>query len=60
MKASDSCECRNCHSFKGMPKEARTATAWRRHKDAQKKRDLHDCHKGFAHHEPKGMKKEEE
>lgn len=61
MKASGSRECRNCHSFKGMSKEAQTAMAWRRHKDAQKKGETCiDCHKGIAHHEPKGKKKEEE
>lgn len=53
MKASDSRECRNCHSFKGMPEESQAAMAWLRHKDAQKKGETCiDCHKG--------MKKEEE
>ena len=60
MKDSDSRECRNCHSFDGMKKDAQTDTAWRRHKGAQKKGETCiDCHKGIAHKEPQGMKKEE-
>ena len=61
MKKSDSRECRNCHSFDGMAKDAQTPTAWRRHQGAQKKGETCiDCHKGIAHKEPGGMKKEEE
>ena len=61
MKASDSRECRNCHGLEGMTKEAQTATAWRRHQGAAKKGETCiDCHKGIAHKEPEGMKKEEE
>lgn len=61
MKQSDSRECRNCHSFDGMAKDAQTPTAWRRHQGAQKKGETCiDCHKGIAHKEPAGMKKEEE
>jgi cytochrome c-type protein NapC len=61
MKKTDSRECRNCHSFDGMAKDAQTPTAWRRHQGAQKKGETCiDCHKGIAHKEPGGMKKEEE
>ncbi len=61
MKANDSLECRNCHGLEGMAKEAQTATAWRRHQGAIKKGETCiDCHKGIAHNEPEGMKKEEE
>lgn len=61
MKKADSRECRNCHSFDGMNKEAQTPTAWRRHQGAQKKGETCiDCHKGIAHHEPGGAKKEGE
>ncbi len=61
MKASDSRECRNCHGLEGMAKEAQTSTAWRRHQGAAKKGETCiDCHKGIAHNEPAGMKKEEE
>ncbi len=60
MKKSDSIECRNCHSLDGMAKEAQTATAWRRHKGAKEKGETCiDCHKGIAHKEPVGAKKEE-
>lgn len=61
MKKTDSRECRNCHSFDGMAKDAQTPTAWRRHQGAQKKGETCiDCHKGIAHKEPAGMQKEEE
>lgn len=61
MKKSDSRECRNCHSFDGMAKDSQTQTAWRRHQGAQKKGETCiDCHKGIAHKEPGGTKKEEE
>ncbi|MBI4753937.1 MAG: NapC/NirT family cytochrome c [Betaproteobacteria bacterium] len=61
MKASDSRECRNCHSFEGMSKDAQTDTAWRRHKGALKKGETCiDCHKGIAHKEPGGAKKDTE
>ena len=61
MKGSDSRECRNCHSLEGMSKEAQTATAWRRHQGAAKKGETCiDCHKGIAHEEPGGAKKEKE
>ena len=61
MKANDSLECRNCHSFDGMSKEAQTSTAWRRHQAGLKKGETCiDCHKGIAHKEPAGTKKAEE
>ena len=61
MKATDSRECRNCHSLESMAKEAQTSTAWRRHQGAPKKGETCiDCHKGIAHKEPDGMKKEGE
>lgn len=60
MKANDSLECRNCHTLAGMSKETQTATAWRRHKGAKEKGETCiDCHKGIAHKEPAGTKKEE-
>lgn len=56
-KANDSLECRNCHGFASMSKEAQTSTAWRRHQGAQKKGETCiDCHKGIAHKEPEGTK----
>ncbi len=60
MKKSDSRECRNCHSFEGMSKDAQTATAWRGHKGASKKGETCiDCHKGIAHKDPSAAKKVE-
>ena len=53
MKKADSRECRNCHSFDGMSKDAQTPTAWRRHQGALKDGETCiDCHKGIAHNEP--------
>jgi nitrate/TMAO reductase-like tetraheme cytochrome c subunit len=50
MKATDSRECRNCHSFAAMTKEAQKATAWRRHQSTLKTGETCiDCHKGIAH-----------
>nr|MDP2191547.1 NapC/NirT family cytochrome c [Rhodoferax sp.] len=61
MRANDSLECRNCHSLESMAKDAQTATAWRRHKGAKEKGETCiDCHKGIAHTEPGGAKKEKE
>ena len=61
MKASDSRECRNCHTLDGMSKAAQTPTAWRGHKGAKEKGETCiDCHKGIAHKEPIGAKKEQE
>lgn len=57
LKKNDSLECRNCHGFASMSKEAQTSTAWRRHQGAQKKGETCiDCHKGIAHKEPEGTK----
>ena len=54
MKANNSQECRNCHSFDAMSKDAQKQSAYARH---MKARDAGqaciDCHKGIAHHLPK-------
>jgi cytochrome c-type protein NapC len=61
MKASDSRECRNCHSFEGMDPEKQKLRGSKMHKIAQdEKQTCIDCHKGIAHHKPKGMKEEDE
>lgn len=61
MKASDSRECRNCHSFDGMDTEKQKLRGAKMHKIAQdEKQTCIDCHKGIAHHKPKGMKDEED
>ncbi|MDQ5881232.1 MAG: Cytochrome c-type protein [Pseudomonadota bacterium] len=59
MKASDSRECRNCHSFGGMDVEKQKARASKMHKIAQDdKKTCIDCHKGIAHKKPKNMPEE--
>ena len=61
MKASDSRECRNCHSFSGMDTEKQKLRGAKMHKIAQdEKQTCIDCHKGIAHNKPKGMKEEDE
>lgn len=61
MKASDSRECRNCHSFDGMNTESQKPRAKRSHEMAQRDNDTCiDCHKGIAHHLPDGMTDEDD
>jgi cytochrome c-type protein NapC len=61
MKGSDSRECRNCHSFEGMDPDKQKQRARKEHERAQKdKGTCIDCHKGIAHHKPKGMPEEDE
>jgi cytochrome c-type protein NapC len=61
MKASDSRECRNCHSFASMSMEKQKTRAFKMHQIAQdEKKTCIDCHKGIAHHKPKGMKEEDD
>lgn len=61
MKASDSRECRNCHSFDGMNADAQKQRARKQHEMAQEdKMTCIDCHKGIAHHKPEGMTEEDE
>lgn len=61
MKATDSRECRNCHSFDGMDTEKQKLRGAKMHKIAQdEKKTCIDCHKGIAHTKPKGMKDDEE
>ena len=56
MKASDSRECRNCHSFDGMNVDVQKQRARKMHENAQAdKMTCIDCHKGIAHHKPEGM-----
>lgn len=60
MKASDSRECRNCHSFSAMDIEKQKSRASKMHKiGVEDKQTCIDCHKGIAHHKPKGMKEED-
>ncbi len=61
MKASDSRECRNCHSFDGMNTEKQKKRGAKMHEIGKKdNQTCIDCHKGIAHHKPKGMKEDEE
>lgn len=61
MKASDSRECRNCHSFESMNKESQKQRARKQHEMAlEDSMTCIDCHKGIAHHKPEGMTEEDE
>ena len=55
MKATDSRECRNCHSRDAMVLELQKPRARGQHEDALKSGETCiDCHKGIAHHLPAG------
>ncbi|GAO37152.1 cytochrome C protein NapC [Sulfuricella sp. T08] len=57
MKNSDSRECRNCHSYAAMNMEVQDKSAKKRHAQAAEPgsgKTCIDCHKGIAHHLPKG------
>jgi cytochrome c-type protein NapC len=56
MKASDSRECRNCHSFEGMSFDMQKDRSKKQHEIGLKEnKTCIDCHKGIAHQKPKGM-----
>jgi cytochrome c-type protein NapC len=60
MKANDSLECRNCHTLVSMDPEKQKPRAKKSHELAKKDNETCiDCHKGIAHHKPKGMKEED-
>ncbi|MFO1252167.1 MAG: NapC/NirT family cytochrome c [Inhella sp.] len=61
MKAADSLECRNCHTLTSMDKEKQKPRAKKSHELAAKNNETCiDCHKGIAHHKPKGMPEDDE
>ena len=61
MKAADSRECRNCHSFESMNPEAQKQRARKQHEMAKEdKMTCIDCHKGISHNKPAGMTEEDE
>lgn len=61
MKKADSRECRNCHSFEGMNLEKQKQRSRKMHENAQRDNNTCiDCHKGIAHHKPKGMKEDDD
>ena len=54
LKASDSRECRNCHSFEGMSGEVQKKSVYDKHMKAKADgKTCIDCHKGIAHKLPK-------
>ena len=53
MKATNSIECRNCHTLTSMNKEVQKPRAQKSHEMAAKSGETCiDCHKGIAHHLP--------
>lgn len=61
MKASDSRECRNCHSLEGMNAQKQRPSAQKKHASAkQEGKTCIDCHKGIAHLLPKEFIEDEE
>jgi cytochrome c-type protein NapC len=61
MKANDSLECRNCHTFQGMALDAQKDRSKKQHEIAkQQNKTCIDCHQGIAHQKPKGMKGNED
>ena len=61
MKASDSRECRNCHSFEAMRVSSQRPEAQENHAKAQQEgKTCIDCHKGIAHLLPKEFHEYEE
>lgn len=53
MKATDSRECRNCHSYDHMDLEEQEKIGRRRHTTAmEENKTCIDCHKGVAHEQP--------
>ena len=62
MKANDSLECRNCHQYESMDFTRQSQRAQQMHSTylASKEKTCIDCHKGIAHHKPKGMKEDDE
>ncbi len=54
MKAVDSRECRNCHSFEAMSADKQRQSVYNKHMKAKADgQTCIDCHKGIAHHLPK-------
>lgn len=61
MKASDSRECRNCHSFDAMSQEKQRGTPYKKHMAAKAEgKTCIDCHKGIAHQLPKEYEEPED
>ena len=61
MKASDSRECRNCHSFEAMSEDLQRKTPYKKHMAAKAEgKTCIDCHKGIAHRLPEEYEEPEE
>lgn len=61
MKASDSRECRNCHSWDAMDPKKQTPRGHKKMEAGLKEgKTCIDCHKGIAHLLPKEFKEDEE
>jgi cytochrome c-type protein NapC len=61
MKATDSRECRNCHSFDGMSGEKQKQSNYKRHMKAKDSgKTCIDCHKGIAHQLPKEFEEDDD
>ena len=61
MRANDSRECRNCHSFDGMGADKQKQRARKQHENAQAEGNTCiDCHKGVAHKPVHQLLSEEE
>ena len=61
MKATNSAECRNCHSFDGMDAKKQKPKARENHAKAKEEgKTCIDCHKGIAHLLPKEYKSDDE
>lgn len=55
MKATDSRECRNCHTMESMDRDKQVRPAKRMHQAAlEKGKTCIECHQGVAHKLPKG------
>ena len=61
MKAINSRECRNCHNFDAMSRDAQKQSVYKQHMAAKAAgQSCIDCHKGIAHHLPKEYKDPDE
>jgi len=61
MKANNSQECRNCHSFDAMSAELQKQTPYKKHMKAREEgKTCIDCHKGIAHNLPREYKDPDE
>lgn len=61
MKATDSRECRSCHSFDHMDFSEQDKSARKRHEKAEEQgKTCIDCHKGIAHEEPEEPEEDED